>query len=347
MVRGPDILRGAALQAHAVSHDDMDRAARTLAGVARETPLLSAPALDREIGARVLVKAESLQLTGSFKLRGAYYRLTRLSEAQRKAGAVAFSSGNFAQGLAAAGALLGIPVTIVMPADAPAAKIDATRGYGATVVLTDHGERNREVVANERARAISAETGATLLHPFDDPHIVAGQSTAASEMLRQADDLGVVLDTLLVPVGGGGLVAGCALACARSSRGPAVIAVEPAGYDDFARSLRAGERLANTASPRTLCDALQAAMPGDVTFSIAHGRIARGVAVSDDLVRRAMALAFRHLKIVLEPSGAVALAAMLADDLDLKGKSVAVLATGGNVALEDFSRLTMPDAVLK
>ena len=273
-------------------------------------------------------------------MRGAYYRLTRLAERERAKGVVAFSSGNFAQGLAAAGGMLGIPVTIVMPEDAPPAKIEATRGYGANVVLSRHGERNREVAANEAARTIAAETGASLLHPFDDPDIVAGQSTAASEMLRQAADMGLDLDAVLVPVGGGGLIAGCALACEAAHCRLQVLAVEPAGYDDFGRSLSAGARLGNSGSPRTLCDALQAAMPGQVTFAVAQGRVARGIAASDADVRRAMALAFRHLKIVLEPSGAVALAALLAGGLGLEGRTVGVLASGGNVALGDFARLT-------
>jgi threonine dehydratase len=325
----------------APSAHDLRAATAVLRGVVRATPLLSSPALDREIGARVLVKAESLQLTGSFKMRGAYFRLSRLEESRRPAGVVAFSSGNFAQGLAAAGHMIGVPVTIVMPADAPSAKIEATRGWGANVVLCEHGERNREVAANERAQAISVDTGAALLHPFDDPLIVAGQSTAASEMLEQAREMGVRLDAMLVPVGGGGLIAGCALACEEAGNALDVYAVEPRGYDDFSRSLAAGERVGNAAGSRTLCDALQAAMPGKVTFSVAQGRVARGVAVEDALVRRAMALAFRHLKIVLEPSGAVALAALLSPEMShLKGRTVAVLASGGNVGLEDFARLT-------
>ncbi|MEZ5775627.1 MAG: threonine/serine dehydratase [Hyphomicrobiaceae bacterium] len=315
-------------------------AERALASVVRETPLLSAPALDRVLGMRVLVKAESLQLTGSFKMRGAYYRLTRLGRDGEKSGVVAFSSGNFAQGLAAAGQMLGIPVTIVMPFDAPPAKIESTRGWGANVVLSEHGAENREVVAAERARRISAETGATLLHPFDDPLIVAGQSTAAAEMLRQAKLIGVSLDAVLVPVGGGGLLAGSALALEQAANVPEVIAVEPAGYDDFGRSLVAGERVGNAIGGKTLCDALQAAMPGAVTFGLAQGRVQTGIAVDDIHVRRAMALAFQHLKIVLEPSGAVGLAALLSGALDhLKGATVAVLGSGGNIALEDFTRL--------
>jgi threonine dehydratase len=321
------------------SSRDLTDAARALYGIVRETPLLSSPALDRVLGARVLVKAESLQVTGSFKMRGAYYRLTRLDADERRHGVVAFSSGNFAQGLAAAGSMLGIPVTIVMPDDAPAPKIDATRDYGADVVLSHHGDRQREVVANDRARQISAETGATLLHPFDDPWIVAGQSTATLEMLEQARALGIELDAVLVPVGGGGLLAGCALACELAQHVPIVIAVEPAGYDDFSRSLVSGVREGNSASPKTLCDALQAATPGAVTFAVAHGRVARGVAVDDSAVRAAMALAFRHLKIVLEPSGAVALAAVLDPALELAGKNVGVLASGGNIAFSEFAHM--------
>lgn len=322
---------------------ELARAVATLSGVVRETPLLTSPALDREIGARVLVKAESLQLTGSFKMRGAYYRLTQLDDDRGTPGVVAFSSGNFAQGLAAAGRLLGIPVTIVMPVDAPAAKVEATRGHGATVVLSEHGERPREAAAAELAERIAAETGAILLHPFDDPLIVAGQSTAAYEMMRQAAAGGATIDAVLVPVGGGGLIAGCALACEELGA-PAVYAVEPAGYDDFGRSLAAGERLANMATTKTLCDALQAVRPGAVTFKVAYGRVAHSIAVADIDVRRAMALAFRHLKIVLEPSGAVALGALLAAPDEFRGRTVAVLATGGNIGLEDFAALTVPAA---
>ncbi|MEZ5926343.1 MAG: threonine/serine dehydratase [Hyphomicrobiaceae bacterium] len=321
--------------------DDLRDAEATLKGVVRTTPLLGSAALDRELGARVLIKAESLQITGSFKMRGAFYRLSRLEAEKRRSGVIAFSSGNFAQGLAAAGTQLGIPVTIVMPEDAPAAKIKATRDWGAEVVLSRHGPRNREAVASARAREIAQATGAVLLHPFDDPLIVAGQSTAALEMLRQAHDDGTDPDAVLVPVGGGGLIAGAALACQSFDPAPEVYAIEPAGYDDFGRSLTAGERLANERSLPTLCDALQAQMPGEVPFGVAKGRVVKGVAVGDAAVRRAMALAFRHLKIVLEPSGAVALAALLDGTMPkLAGKTVAVLASGGNVALDDFARLT-------
>ncbi len=321
------------------SRADLEHALATLRPVVRETPFLRSPALDAIAGCNVLVKPESLQQTGSFKLRGAYYRLTQLDAADRAKGVVAFSSGNFAQGLAAAGSMLDVPVTIVMPADAPAAKIEATRGWGATLVLTDHGTEPREVVADRKAREIAAQTGAILLHPFDDPMIVAGQSTVTVELLRQAKDLGVTLDVILVPVGGGGLLGGCALACEHLDPKPRVYAVEPAGYDDFGRSLELGERISNHASPKTLCDALQAPRPGEITFAAALGRVEGGVAVDDTLVQRAMRLAFEHLKIVLEPSGAITLGAVLGKTLDLDHKTVAVLSCGGNVALDDFIKL--------
>ena len=318
---------------------DLEVAYGTLGAVVRRTPILESAALNAVAGARVLVKAESLQVTGSFKIRGAYHRLTRLDAGQRRSGVIAFSSGNFAQGLAAAGALLRVPVTIVMPIDAPPAKIEATRGYGADVMLSDHGELNREVVAADLASTTASQRKMVLLHPFDDPHIVAGQASVGREMLEQANDLGCSLDVLVAPVGGGGLIAGCVLAARRAGKGIAIYAVEPEGYDDMARSLRTGERQRNVSSPPTLCDALQAAMPGEVTFAAARESLAGGIAVSDAEVRTAMQSAFRDLKIVLEPSGAAALAAVLAGKVDVRGKCVGVVASGGNIALENFTRI--------
>ena len=308
--------------------------------VVRETPLLESVSLNKSTGARVLVKAESLQRTGSFKFRGAYHRLTRLNEAERRTGVIAYSSGNFAQGLAAAGHLQGVAVTIVMPDDAPVSKIERTRDYGAEVVLSEHGNRNREVVANELAHQIADDRGMTLLHPFDDPHIVAGQASVGLEMLDQTLRMGVRLDALLVPVGGGGLVAGCALAAKNALPDIAVYAVEPEGYDDMARSLESGERERNVASPPTLCDALQAATPGKVTFAAARDLLEGGLIVSDAEVGVGMRRAFTDLKVVLEPSGATALAALLTGKIDLRGKCVGIVASGGNVALEDFHRIT-------
>lgn len=318
---------------------DVARAFETLRPVVRQTPLLGSPELDRRCKARVLVKAEALQHTGSFKFRGAYYRLTRLDERERAAGAIAYSSGNFGRALATAGRALGIPVTIVMPADAPPMKIAATCAAGAEIVLSEHGARNREEAASELAAKLVAERGATRLHPFDDPLIVAGQGTVALEMLAQAESLSAPLDALLVPVGGGGLIAGCALAVSERSPRTAVYAVEPEGYDGMRRSLAAGERRRVPGDKPTLCDALQAAMPGEVTFGVARERLAGGLALGDEPVRAAMALAFAELKIVLEPSGAIALAALIAGGLDLSGRCVGVIASGGNVALDDFGRI--------
>lgn len=327
------------MSATMVGPADVAEAYETLRPVVRATPILESPALDARAGARVLVKAEALQHTGSFKFRGAYYRLTRLSERERKAGVVAYSSGNFGRALATAGAALGIPVTIVMPADAPPMKIEATRKAGAEVVLSEHGARNREEAASERAAELVRERGATRLHPFDDPLIVAGQGSIAREMLAQAEALGASLDALLVPVGGGGLIAGCALALKAFSPRTALYAVEPEGYDGMRLSLAAGERRRVAGNVPTLCDALQAAMPGEVTFAVAREGLAGALAVGDKHVRAAMALAFAELKIVLEPSGAIALAALLAGQLDRPGRCVGVIASGGNIALEDFKRI--------
>lgn len=315
------------------------RAARVLRPLVVETPLLEAPALNRAAGRRILVKAEGLQRTGSFKYRGASFRLTGLDAAERGRGVIAFSSGNFAQALAHAGAQAGIKVTIVMPDDAPAAKREATQAYGAEVVLSQAGNRNREEAANDLAARLAGERGLTKLHPFDDPMVVAGQATAGVELMRQADEMGVTLDAVVSPVGGGGLIAGIALAVRQADPSVAVYAAEPEGYDDMARSLASGARERVQGSPRSLCDALQAAQPGAVPFAVARELVKAGVAVSDAEVTQAMIRAFRDLKLVVEPSGAVALAAVLAGKIPGDGP-VAVLASGANIALEDFRRLT-------
>ncbi|MBM3525989.1 MAG: threonine/serine dehydratase, partial [Alphaproteobacteria bacterium] len=244
-------------------------AARTLRPLVIETPLLESPGLDALAGCRVLVKAECLQRTGSFKYRGASFRLTRLTDAERKRGVIAFSSGNFAQALAAAGTAAGIKVTIVMPADAPAAKIDATRGYGAEVVLSEHGGRNREEAANDLAMKLADERGLVKLHPFDDPLVVAGQASCGVEIARQAVERGAALDALLVPVGGSGLIAGIALAVKTLSPATRVIGCEPEGFDDLRRSLASGQRERVVPGARSICDALQAASPGAVPFGAA------------------------------------------------------------------------------
>ena len=311
---------------------EIEAAARRLAGVAEETPLLHSAALDELAGAEVLLKPEMLQRTGSFKFRGAYNRIAQLSEAERSAGVVAFSSGNHAQGVAAAAALLDTPATIVMPADAPAIKIENTRGYGAEVLCYDRYRQEREAVAAE----IVAERGATLVRPYDDRDIIAGQGTCGLEIARQAEHQGGAVDLLLVCCGGGGLVSGIALAFGELSPATEIFAVEPAGFDDTARSLAAGERLGNDPEARSFCDALLAARPGAVTFEINRQRLAGGLVVSDAEVAQAMAFAFRVLKLVVEPGGAVALAALLSGKARARGKRVGVVLSGGNVDPETF-----------
>jgi len=318
------------------------RVYETVRAVSRETPLLSSPALDEAAGRQLFVKAESLQHTGSFKLRGAFYRLKQLQPAQRRKGVVAFSSGNFAQGLARAGQLLGVPVTIVMPPNVPQLKIAGTQRYGARVVIAEADGRPREVIAAELAARLAESEGLALLHPFDDSDVVLGHSSLGTELLRQLEALGEdPLDTLLVPAGGGGLAAGVALALRAHGSTTRLIAVEPSGYDDLARSLAAGERHRNGAPSPTLCDALQANSPGAVPFSVLQRTLSGALSVSDEEVRVAMRAAVESLKLVLEPSGASALAAALAArprGLGL-GRRVGVICSGGNIAAEDFARV--------
>jgi threonine dehydratase len=315
----------------------MAAAQRALAGRVRLTPLLESDVLARDCGAaRLFVKAEGLQRTGSFKLRGALWRLMQLSDAERARGVVAFSSGNFAQGLAAAGRDLGVPVTIVMPWDAPAAKRLATEALGAEVVLSHHGDAPREVVAAGMARDLAAERGLVLLHPFDDMAVIAGQGTAAVEALAQMREAGAEPDVVVCPVGGGGLMGGVSLMMRGAHPGVAIWGCEPVGHDGLGRSLRAGERVAAPGGA-TLCDALQAPMPGVANFAACQAAGVAGIAVADGPVAQAMARAFEVLKLVLEPSGAVALAAVLAGQVPVAGKVVLVVASGGNVAFDRFA----------
>lgn len=307
---------------------DVLAAARALRGLAVPTPLLEAPALNERLGARLLVKAEALQLTGSFKFRGAYNRISRLSGSARKAGVVAYSSGNHAQGVAAAARIVGVPALIVMPSDAPATKIEGTKAWGAEVVFYERGREDRRAIA----QAIAAKRGALVVPSYDDFHVIAGQGTVGLEIAREAAARGLRLDAVLIPCGGGGLSAGCALALERHAPGAAVYAVEPQGFDDTRRSLEAGERIGvSDPDARTFCDALLAPMPGELTFPINAARLAGGLTVDDKETAHAMAAAQRHLKLVLEPGGAVALAALLAGKFDGRGKTVAVIASGGNV----------------
>ena len=306
----------------------------------QRTPMIENEALAKATGAaRVFVKAESLQSTGSFKIRGAYWRLSCLSPEERARGVVAFSSGNFAQGLAAAGRSLSVPVTIVMPFDAPMPKREATMGYGARVILSQHGDRPREEVASALARDIAAREGMVLLHPFDDPLIVAGQAGAGLEALEQLAELNTSVDVAACPVGGGGLLGGISLALHYATPATRIWAVEPEGYNGMGLSLAAGEMRRVAGATSTISDALQATAPGSAPLAAARTAGARGVAMSDAAVKRAMRFAFERLKLVLEPSGAVALAAVLDGAIPTSGQNVLIFATGGNVALDRFLTL--------
>jgi threonine dehydratase len=305
------------------SFADIEAAAARLRRIAVRTPLLESEALNERAGGRVLLKAECLQRTGSFKFRGAYNTISQI-EADA---VVAYSSGNHAQGVAAAAKLLGKAATIVMPADAPAIKVENTRAYGAAVRLYDRQREAREAIGAE----IAARTGAALIRPYDDPRIIAGQGTAGLEIAAEARERGVEVNVALIPCGGGGLIAGCALALTKAFPGIALYAVEPDGLDDTRRSLEAGERVANAPGASSICDALLLPTPGELTFAINRHLLAGGLAVSDDEVRRALAFAFRHLKLVLEPGGAVALAAVLSGKLPLDGRTAAVALSGANV----------------
>jgi threonine dehydratase len=307
--------------------DDVRAAADRLAGVARRTPLLAGTPLDELTGGRILVKVESLQRTGSFKIRGAYNRLAQLDAAGRRAGVVAFSSGNHAQGVAAAARLLGIQATIVMPADAPRAKLEGTQALGAEIVLYDRDRESREQIAGRLAR----ERGATLVPAFDDPQVIAGQGTVGLELMQQAAEENLLPQQVLIGCSGGGLVSGSAVAIRALAPAAQVWCVEPAGFDDTRRSLEAGHRVANAPGARSICDALMSPSPGVLNFALMQRLLAGGVVVSDAEVTQAMAWGFRHLRLVIEPGGAVALAAVLAGRLPLAGRTTAIVISGGNV----------------
>ena len=313
---------------------DIQAAARRLEGVVIRTPLLENPRINDKLGGRLFIKAECLQRTGSFKIRGAYNFLASMSEADRRKGAVGWSSGNHAQGLAEAGRLLGVKTTIVMPADAPALKVANTRASGAEVVLYDRVKESRE----EIGMGIAKKTGATVVPPYDHPWILTGQGTAGLELAEQAKALGVTLDAVAAPCSGGGLSTGVALGVKGIMPNTTVHAGEPAGFDDLARSLASGKKEKNEKLSGSICDALLAPTPGDVTFPLAQKVLGQGLVVTDDEVLDAMEVAFREFKIVVEPGGAVALAAALTGKLPVKGRTVAVVCSGGNVDHATFQR---------
>ncbi len=297
--------------------------------LALRTPLLENERVNRMLGGRLLLKAEVLQRTGSFKFRGALNFISQLDASQRKAGVVAWSSGNHAQGVAEAARLMGVPATIVMPNDAPALKVANTRASGAEIRLYDRVKESREEIATK----LASERGATPLPPYDHPWVIAGQGTTGIEVV----EAGLEPDAIVAPCSGGGLTTGISLAMAELSPSTEVHAAEPAGFDDMARSLRAGRKEKNDQLAGSICDALMAPTPGDITFEIARRNLKAGHAVSDDEARQAMELAFREFKIVVEPGGAVALAAVLTGRLPAKGRTVVAVCSGGNVDAETFA----------
>jgi threonine dehydratase len=314
---------------------DIDAAARRLAGVAVRTPLINAPVLDDRLGARVFLKAETLQRTGSFKFRGAYNKISQIPPDKRAAGVVAYSSGNHAQGVAAAAKLLGMPATIVMPADAPRAKRERTAALGAEIVLYDRDKEDRAAIAKK----IVAERGATLVPPYDDPLIIAGQGTIGREIVEDLERLGLKPEIVVVGASGGGLAAGVALGVKSRVPEAKFYTAEPEGFDDTARSFKSGQRETNARLSGTICDALMTATPGELTFPINRTLIGEGVAASDAEVGRAVAFAFHELKLVVEPGGAIGLAALLAGKVDVKGKVVVGVLSGGNVDPDLFAKL--------
>jgi threonine dehydratase len=305
-----------------IGFEDVLAAAERLAGIVHRTPVVTSRTLDERTGASAYLKCENLQRMGAFKIRGAYNRIAQLTPEQRARGVVAFSSGNHAQGVALAAKLLGVPATIVMPADAPAAKVAATREYGAEIVSYDRMTMNR----GEIAAQLAAERGAVLVPPFDDADVIAGAGTVALELLQDVPQL----DVLLVCTGGGGLLAGCALAATALRPGIAIYGVEPEAGDDFQQSFASGERV-EIPVPVTIADGQQTTSPGKLTFPIVMRSCAGILTVSDDQLRDAMRFAFERLKLVMEPSGASALAALLSGAIDARGKHVGIIVSGGNV----------------
>src|ERR1700694_2357314 len=314
---------------------DVEAAAKTLAGIAVRTPLINSPVLAERTGARGFLRAETLQRMGAFKFRGAYNKLSSIPAERRQAGVVAFSSGNHAQGVAAAAKLLGMPAIIVMPSDAPKPKRERTAALGAEIVLYDRDTQDREAIA----RAIAEKSGAVLVPPYDDPLIIAGQGTAGLEIVQDLAKLGLTPDIVVVGASGGGLAAGIALAVKAKVPGATFYTAEPEGFDDTARSFRSGKRESNARMSGTICDSLMTHIPGELTFAINSRLIGQGLTASDEQVGRAVAFAYRELKLVVEPGGAIGLAVLLAGKLEVKGKIVVAVLSGGNIDPELFCKL--------
>lgn len=314
---------------------DVENARERIAKYAVVTPLVSHPVLDQATGGRILLKAETLQRVGAFKFRGAYNAVSRVDRAKYPGGVVACSSGNHAQGVAHAATLCGMPSVIVMPSDAPRLKIERTRAFGAEVVTYDRATEDRDAIAHR----ICDERRAAFVHPFDDFHVIAGQGTAGLELMQQARAMGATPDAVLACCSGGGLATGVSIAVKAANPAAEIYVVEPAGFDDFARSLTSGRREKNASSTGSICDALMAPSPGELTFALAQQNGLKALEVTDEEARNAMRFAFRELKLVVEPGGAVALAAILSGKLPVKGRTVAAILSGGNVDPADFARI--------
>ena len=314
---------------------DIQAAAARLSGLAVRTPLIESPALNDRLGGRILIKPETLQRAGAFKFRGAYNRLSQLNADERKRGVVAFSSGNHAQGVALAAQLLGCPALIVMPSDSPGVKVEGTRGFGAEIRFYDRFTEDRVAIADQ----IAAERGCVVVPSYDDPHIIAGQGTVGLEIVEQAQALGLELDRVLSPVGGGGLIAGVSTAVKALSPTTEVWGAEPAGFDETRRSLISGRRETIDEGARSICDALLTPIPGELTWSINSRNLSGIAAVTDAEVAEAMRYAFSVLKLVIEPGGCVALTAALTRKINLKGRTAAIVCSGGNVDPALYARV--------
>lgn len=324
------------MRSYPISLDDIRGASRALGDVVVRTPLLENPDVNSLLGGRLLLKAENMQRTGAFKIRGAYHRMLGLSDQERARGVVTYSSGNHALGVARAAQILGTTAVIVMPSDAPVAKQEAVRALGAEIVNYNRDTQDSADVV----RQVMTETGRVEVPPSAHPQVLAGAGTVAVELLEDAP---AKLDAVLVPCGGGGLTAATALVMAEASPDTQVYAAEPDLFDDTRRSLMAGERVANPTGRRTICDAIMTPIPGELTFSINRDLLAGGVTANDDEVRAAMRFVFEHFKVVAEPGAVVGLAAILAGNAPIKGRTIVTILTGGNIDSSRFAALLEDD----
>ncbi len=307
--------------------EDIYAASERLQPVVIETPLLNSPFLDALLNARIFIKPEIFQNTGSFKFRGAFNRISQIRSEDYSGGVVASSSGNHGQGIAEAARLCGLKATIVMPSDAPSIKARRTRRSGADIVFYDRDEEDRDQIAAD----ICKEKNALFIHPYNDSDIIAGQGTVGFEIVRQMKSLNVKPDIVLTPCGGGGLTAGVGLSVRNTWPNTELYSVEPENFDDYAQSLQAGKRISNNIKSGSICDALLTSSPGKISFEINRKILKSGLKVSDDEVCRAIAFAFEELKLVLEPGGAVALAALLSHKIEISNKTAVIVLSGGNI----------------